>query len=427
MVRRVQGKLTQAAIDRAKPKLRPNGECFRTTRFSDGGNLYLNVSPSGSKSWTFLYKMPGCPPRQLGLGPLEHVDARAAREKAAKARGLLYRGEDPMLTMGPRTLAKLRPRNRVRTFREVAEQAITSLEGNWGNKKTPKQWRSSLKAYAYPAIGEMAVDQITTRDVAELLKPIWDKKEVGGVPETASRVRARIEKVLDYAKASQLRSGPNPAELKGNLAHMLPRLRNVKKRADGKKAGHAMLPWKEVPAFMEDVRAREGSAARAMEFAILTCARTSEALGAKWSEIDLEEKVWVIPGNRMKMGVEHHVPLTDATIDLLNALPREESADLVFIGPNHGKPLSNMAMLAVLKRMKRTDVTVHGFRATFRTWAAEATVYPREIGEKCLAHEIGSAVERAYLRSDLFDKRTALMDDWAAYCAAKPKDDGVEA
>jgi integrase len=253
------------------------------------------------------------------------------------------------------------------------------------------------------------VADITTDDVYAVLEPIWTAK-----PETAGRLRARIEKVLDRATARRLRTGDNPARLKGNLDHLLPSQSKVKRVKS-----HAALPYGETATFMADLRGREGVAARALEFAILTAARTSEAIGARWSEIDLDRAVWTIPAERMKARRDHRVPLSEPALALLRKLPRDPESDFVFISPMaKGEPLSNMALLATLKRMDRTDLTAHGFRSTFRDWAAETTAYPDAVVEMALAHAIGNAVEAAYRRGDLFEKRKRLMADWASYCAS---------
>ncbi|WP_294275075.1 site-specific integrase [uncultured Sphingomonas sp.] len=376
-------------------------------RYGDGDNLYLCVGRGGRKSWALLYTIAG-QNRQMGLGPLDDdFGLTEARDRAAELRRMIRRGVDPLAEKRAER-AKAAPT--VVTFREVAEDCIAALVPGWTNGKSEGQWRQSLTTYAYPVMGNMDVAAITTDEVYRVLEPIWATK-----PETAGRVRARIEKVLDRATARKLRTGDNPARLKGNLDHLLAKQSKVKRVKS-----HAALPYAEVSGFMAEVRKREGVAARAFEFAILTAARTNEALGATWSEIDLDAAVWTIPADRMKARRDHRVPLSDAAVALLRSMPRDESSDYVFISPMaKGKPLSNMALLATLKRMERTDLTAHGFRSTFRDWAAETTAYPDAVVEMALAHAISNAVEAAYRRGDLFEKRKRLMADWAAYCSGR--------
>jgi len=344
----------------------------------------------------------------MGLGPLDDdFGLVEARDRAAELRKLIRRGVDPLAEKRAEQ-AKAAPT--IVTFRKVVEDCIAALVPGWTNGKSEGQWRQSLTTYAYPVMGDMDVSAITTDEVYRVLEPIWASK-----PETAGRVRARIEKVLDRATARKLRTGDNPARLKGNLDYLLAKQSKVKRVKS-----HAALPYAEVAAFMADVRGREGVAARAFEFAILTAARTNEALGALWSEIDLDAAVWTIPADRMKARRDHRVPLSEAAVALLRSLPRQDGCDCVFISPMaRGKPLSNMALLATLKRMERTDLTAHGFRSTFRDWAAETTAYPDAVVEMALAHAISNAVEAAYRRGDLYEKRKRLMADWSAYCSGR--------
>jgi integrase len=300
----------------------------------------------------------------------------------------------------------------------VAEEFIGRNEAGWRNAKHRQQWRNTLTTYVYPTLGELPVSAIDTGLVVEVLDPIWTDK-----PETASRVRGRIEAVLDAATVRGFRQGPNPAQWKGTLAHVLPARARVRKVAH-----HAALPFEDMPGFLASLRSRAGMAARALEFAALTAARTGEVLGARWGEIDLTTKVWTVPADRMKAGREHRVPLSDPVIDLLEkvrplALTADGKADPaapVFPGPRRALPMSNMTMLMLLRRMKRDDLTAHGFRSTFSDWAAERTAYPREVVEMALAHAIGNKVEAAYRRGDLFEKRRNLMEAWATFCEAPP-------
>lgn len=385
-------------------------------RYGDGDNLYLCVGPGGRKTWALLYTMAG-QNRQMGLGRLEEdFGLFEARDRAAELRKLIRRGVDPL---GEVRAAKAKAAPTVVTFKQVAEDCIAALLSGWTNGKSERQWRQSLTTYAYPVMGDMDVAAITTDEVYRVLEPIWATK-----PETAGRVRARIEKVLDRATARKLRTGDNPARLKGNLDHLLAKQSKVKRVKS-----HAALPYVETSGFVADLRTREGVAARAFEFAILTAARTNEALGATWSEVDIDAAVWTIPADRMKARRDHRVPLSEAAVALLQAMPREQGCDFVFISPMaKGKPLSNMALLATLKRMERTDLTAHGFRSTFRDWAAETTAYPDAVVEMALAHTISNAVEAAYRRGDLFEKRKRLMADWAAFCESPAaKSDNVVA
>jgi integrase len=370
-------------------------------RYPDSDGLVLEVSKSGGKSWALRFMLRG-KARQMGLGAFPLVSLGEARDKAAEARKLLKRGVDPIDARKAESAQRVATGT---TFRDVAEALIDSHEAGWRNKKSAGQWRSSLAAYVYPHLGAMPVADVATQHALACLEPIWRAK-----PETASRVRGRIEAVLNAAKVHGLRSGDNPAQWRGHLALLLPTKTKVRRIKH-----HAALPYGELPTFMAALRLQPGFAARALEFAILTGARTNEALGATWSEIDLIAGTWVIPPERMKAHREHRVPLSDAAVELLTGLLRE--GDYLFPGAKAGQPLSNMALLMTLRRMGRGDLTAHGFRSTFRDWAAETTAYPGDVVEMALAHSIGSKVEAAYRRGDLFEKRRALMQDWAAFCA----------
>lgn len=296
----------------------------------------------------------------------------------------------------------------------MADEFIGRNEAAWRNAKHRQQWRNTLATYVYPTLGDLPVAAVDTGLIVQLLDPIWTDK-----PETASRVRGRIEAVLDAATVRGFRQGPNPAQWKGNLAHVLPARARVRKVAH-----HAALPFDDMPSFLAALRDRKGMAARALEFAALTAARTGEVLGARWGEIDLTAKVWTVPADRMKAGREHRVPLSDAALDVLEvvrplALMKNDVPDPtapVFPGPRRALPMSNMTMLMLLRRMGRDDLTAHGFRSTFSDWAAERTAYPREVVEMALAHAIENRVEAAYRRGDLFEKRRRLMTDWARFC-----------
>jgi integrase len=306
------------------------------------------------------------------------------------------------------------------TFRNVAKAYLAAHEAGWRNPKHRAQWRATLDAYAMPHMGDLPVADVMTGHVMAALEPIWTAK-----PETATRVRGRIEAVLDYAAARGWRTGENPARWRGHVANLLPargRLARV--------VHHAALPWEDIAAFLTDLRGRAGMGARALDFTILTASRTNEALGARWQEIDLAEGVWTVPAERMKAGREHRVPLSDTALAILRALlplrpaDDDKGAAFVFPGARKGRPLSGMAMLMLLRRMERGDLTAHGFRSSFRDWAAERTSYAREVAEEALAHTLRDKTEAAYRRGDLFEKRRRLMDDWAAFCA-KPAAEGA--
>ena len=394
-------------------------------RHPDGNRLYLVVTGKGRGWWMLRYQAAtlskaGKPlSREMGLGPADpnSVDGYTlaeARERADQARRLLRDGIDPLAHRKAEEAVRKRAAETRRTFREAAEACIAAKAPEWGNEKHAAQWRATLTTYAYPKLGDMAVSAIAMEDVKGVLEPIWTKK-----PETATRVRGRVEAVLDYATVHGWREGPNPARWKGNLALALARKSRV-----AKVEHHAALPWKDVAAFLAALRGQQGTAAVALAFTILTATRTGEVLGARWSEIDLAERVWTIPAGRMKAGKEHRVPLSTAAVEILRgqaaARPEGEEGGFVFPGQLAEKPLSNMAMLKVLERMKRADLTVHGFRSTFRDWAGEATHHPREVIEHALAHLLKDKAEAAYQRGDLFQKRAALMQDWTDFCAKQP-------
>ncbi len=388
-------------------------------RYGDGGGLWLQVraaveaegerraKPIG-RSWLFRYMLGG-KARQMGLGPLEDVSLAEARVAAGECRRLLLAGTDPIEAREAALTAK-RAQTKAKTFREVAELYLTAHEKHWRNSKHRAQWRSTLDKHAMPAFGDRPIDTITTGDVMEVLEPIWQV-----MPETASRLRGRLESLLDYAKAREWRSGENPARWRGHVANMLPK-RNKARTVQH----HAALPWSDMAAFWAELVIEKGVAASALRLTILTAARTGEALGARWSEIDLRAALWTVPAERMKASKEHRVPLSAQAVQVLAEMAKLRSDPtgnaFVFPSTRSKKPLSNMAMSMLLRRMKRDDLTVHGFRSTFRDWAAESTNYPREVAEAALAHVLGDKVEAAYRRGDLFEKRRALMEDWATFC-----------
>lgn len=368
--------------------------------YADGGGLYLRVRPSRTRSWIYICMIKG-KRREMGLGSILDVPLAKAREKAAEARTAFLEGRDPIVER-----AAIDPPEGIKlTFGAFADALIDDIEGGFRNEKHRKQWRSTLKTHAGSLI-DKAIDDIATDDVVGVLKPIWLD-----LPETASRVRGRIERVLDAAKAKGHREGENPARWRGHLDFLLPR------RSKLTKGHHAALPFADIADFMRDLVGRPALAARALEFTILTAARSGETLGATWSEIDLDQAIWTVAADRMKAGVEHQVPLSDKAISILRQLrPRSPTAgELVFQG-TAGAKLSNMSMAMLLRRMDRTTITVHGFRSTFRDWAGETTQFAREDVEMALAHTIESKSERAYRRGRALEKRRNLMDAWVRYC-----------
>ncbi|MCG6115877.1 MAG: tyrosine-type recombinase/integrase [Mesorhizobium sp.] len=370
-------------------------------RLADGGNLYLNIAPNGTKSWVFLFtdKRAGRK-REIGLGGYPSpVGLARAREEAHKIRDMIADGLDPVVERSKGDVASP-------TFGQVADSFVDGMEAAWDNPKHRAQWRMTLGDVYCKTLRLRPIGQVATADVLTVLNPIWQKK-----PETASRLRGRIERVLDHAKAKGLREGENPARWRGHLDHILPPAKKLSVRGH-----HAAMPYADVPDFMRRLHQAEGLGACALEITILTAARSSEVLNAKWKEFDLDSGVWTVPAARMKARRDHRVPLCARAIEILKAIRAEyPESDWVFPGHKRGKPLSNMTMAAVLKRMKLTDVTVHGFRSAFRDWAAEETSFPREIAEAALAHVVGDATERAYRRGDALEKRRTLMDAWSKY------------
>jgi integrase len=378
------GRLSARKVETAKPG-----------KYSDGGNLYLIVSTTGARKWVLRFTHRGRP-KEMGLGSAVDVPLADARDKADAARRVVAKGLDPI---EERERGAATP-----TFGTVADDVRESLSAGFRNEKHKAQWRMTLETYAAPLRGK-PVDTITTDDVLSVLKPIWLEK-----PETASRLRGRIEKVLDAAKAKGHREGENPARWRGHLDHLLPRPSKLTR------GHHAAMAYEAVPAFIGQLRDREATAALALEFCILTAARTGEVLGAKWSEIDLEKKLWTVPPARMKAGREQRVPLPPRAISILESLAQTKVGEHVFTGQQTDKPMSSMAMEMMLRRMKVQDATVHGFRSSFRDWAGNESSFPREIIEAALAHVIGDKAEQAYRRGDALEKRRRLMETWAAYC-----------
>lgn len=377
----------------------------RPGRYADGGGLYLQVGPTGGKSWLFRYMIDG-KAREMGLGAVHTLSLAEARVRAEACRKQKLDGEDPIDARRKEKRRRVVEDRVTPTFSVCAQDYVDTHRHGWKSAKHAAQWGSTLEAYAYPVIGELGVDQVDTTAVLEVLEPIWVTKT-----ETASRVRGRIENILDWAAVRGYRSGENPARWKGHLDKILPARTKVQSVKH-----HAALPYKAMPAFMADLAQREGFAALGLKLLVLTATRTNEVLKARWDEFQLEDALWIIPKERMKMGREHRVPLSQAALELVGGLAAVRSGEYVLPGASAGRPLSNMAFLKLLERMGRGDLTAHGFRSTFRDWAAETTNHPRDVAEMALAHTLGNKVEEAYRRGDLFEKRRLLMEDWGRFC-----------
>jgi integrase len=374
---------------------------------NDGAGLSLRTGASGAKSWVYRFMLAGRA-REMGLGSLKDVTLAEARELARECRRICKGGVDPIEARKARKAALRVEHATAMTFAECAERYIASHKAGWRSPKHAAQWPSSLAAYVYPIFGALPVQAVDVGLIMKALAPVWDEK-----PQTAGRVRGRIEAVLDYATASGYRQGENPARWRGHLENLLPKLSRLVR------VEHlAALPYAEIGAFMVELRRQDGVGARALEFAILTAARTGEVRGARWHEIDLPEKLWTVPAERMKAGEEHRVPLLQRAIEILDEMQAVRQGELVFPGRKVGRPLSHQAMLRALRAMGRADLTAHGFRSTFRDWAAETTNFPREVCEAALAHAVANKAEAAYRRGDLFMKRARLMAAWDRHCAA---------
>jgi integrase len=403
MAPRTTGRLTALKVERARER----------GMYADGGGLYLRVTEDGTKNWVYRYMLDGRP-RWMGLGPLALYRLHEARANALEARQLRHKGIDPIETRRAQHAKARVDVAKAITFRQCAENYIEAHRAGWRNDKHAGQWGATLKTYAEPILGALPVQAVDTALVLKVLEPIWATK-----PETANRLRGRIENILDFAKAREWRDGENPARWRGHLDKLLPARSKVRAVEH-----HAALPYAELPVFLTRLREHEVTAARALEFAILTAARTGEVIGARWSEIDLAGKVWTVPAERMKAGKMHRIPLSDRTLAILKAAKpgseaQESGQQFVFIGGKPGLPLSNMAFLMLLRRMKRDDLTAHGFRSTFRDWCAERTNFPSEVAEMALAHSVSDKVEAAYRRGDMFERRRRLMQQWAGFCMTR--------
>jgi integrase len=401
---RTTEKLTALAVTQAK----------RRGYYGDGGGLFLQISATGSKSWVFRFKENGRL-REMGLGPVHTVSLAEARQKALEGRKARLEGRDPIADRRALRAAAKLDAAKAMSFEACAERYIAAHKAGWKNPKHAAQWPSTLGTYVYPVFGPLPVQAIDTGLIMKAVEPIWTVK-----PETASRVRGRIESILDWATARGFRTGENPARWRGHLENLLPSSRKVRRIEH-----HAALPYSEIAAFMIELRQLDGVAARALEFAILTAARTGEVIGTRWQEINVAERLWTIPADRMKGGKEHRVPLSHAGVAVVEQMAAIRQSEFVFPGAKTARPISNMAMLMVLRRMGRSELTAHGFRSSFRDWAAERTGFPAEVAELALAHSVGAKVEVAYRRGDMFDKRRQIMDAWARFCEAPPYLSGV--
>lgn len=365
--------------------------------------LSLNIEPSLTKSWILRYRV-GDQRRSMGLGTYPTVTLAQARHRAREARGKLFRGIDPVAEKHTARAKMKAAQARQITFAQAAALYIAAHEAGWKNPKHTAQWRATLEQYAGPVMGNLSVDSIELGHVLRILEPIWTTKN-----ETASRLRGRIESVLDWCTVRGHRKGDNPARWRGHLDQLLPKSSKV-----AKVEHHPALALDKMGAFMKALRLQQGMGARALEFLTLTAARSGEVRGATWAEIDLKKRVWTLPGERMKAGKEHRVPLSRQAVALLKSLPRVEGCPFVFPSQSLA-PLSDMTLSAVMRRMGLTAVP-HGLRSTFRDWCAEHTNYPREVAEQALAHSLPDKVEAAYRRGDLFGKRALLMQEWADFC-----------
>ena len=390
-------------MPRPEKKLSPQGVKSLTSpgRHSDGGGLYLSIDASGRRRWVFMYTSNGRRV-ELGLGSTSKRSLKEAREEAASLRAHVVRGLDPR---AERSKSTTKP-----TFGEFADEYVEAMRPSWRNAKHAAQWSMTLTEYAKP-LRRLPIDAVTTEEILRALRPIWKR-----TPETAERLRGRIENVLSSAKAKGLREGENPATWKGHLDQLLP------KRQRLTRGHHAALPFNDVAELFGNLSTKSATAARALQFLILTAARSGEVLEATWSEVDLDRGLWVVPASRMKAGKEHRVPLSEAALNVLSSVDVGlRPDDYLFWGKSPDRPLSNMAMSMLLRRMV-PNVTVHGFRSSFRDWAAEVSAFSHEVCEMALAHTIPNKAEAAYRRGDLLDKRRELMEAWALFCVSSMRE-----
>ena len=406
-------KLTDTKIESALKQAKTNiqsGE-GKMILLGDGGGLTLQITKKGTASWLHRYMTNG-KARALGLGPYPNISLKKARELIIHSRQQITEGKDPLHEKQAAQAAERIAMAKSKTFDECAATYIEDHEAEWKNKKHVQQWRNTIRDYASPIIGSTSIAEITTADIIRILKPMWQKKNV-----TASRVRGRIESILDWATAHDLRSGDNPGRWTGHLEHLLAKS-TPEQRAE---KHHAAMPYADIPDFIKKLDAQEGMARWALEFLILTATRTSEVINAEWSEIDFDRKLWTIPAIRMKAGKEHRVPLVKRSLDILETVKPFSHERYIFAAGKKDLPLSNMAMVMLLRRMKIEDITVHGFRSTFRDYIAAETLHDYHTAEAALAHKLQDKVAAAYARSDLFDKRFKMMQDWSDYCGSGTK------
>jgi integrase len=395
------GKLTELQVRRFGPGLH-----------SDGGGLYLRVE-GNHRGWVFRYGAQGR--RYNSIGPAHAVSLQEARDQARLCRKLLLDGIDPIAAKRARVAAAKAATATTQTFEQCAEACFDSHKQVWKNAKHRREWLASLAKFVHPAIGALPVAAIDTAMVLRVLGPIWTT-----LPETATRVRSRVEKVLDWARARGYRSGDNPARWKGHLDHLLPAQPRAKRVVH-----HAALRYSDIPVFTQKLRQRNGSDARALEFIVLTAARSAEATNADWNEFDLANGIWTVPSGRMKAGKAHRVPLSSCALALLERTPPDCREGYVFSGSHRGRPVGGTTVWRLARELAGVDITVHGFRSSFRDWAAETTGYPNHVVEMALAHAVADQTEEAYRRGDLFEKRRRLMDEWSAFCAAIPRTGAV--
>jgi integrase len=375
--------------------------------YADGGSLYLRVAPGGSKGWIFRFTIDGRT-RDAGLGAFPTVSLVKAREAAADCRRLVTAGADPIEARKKERDAARVASEKAITFEQCAKAFIASHETGWRSSIHRRQWRKSLATHVYPVIGPLAVQDVDTTLILKVLEPIWSSK-----PETASRLRQRIERVLNWAKVRGYRQGENPAIWRGHIDQLLPPKRKVRQVTH-----HAAMPYRNIGALMAKLRSDPNQSSRALEFLILTATRAGEALGARWDEVDIGQRMWTIPASRMKAAREHRVPLSSRAIAILGEMAKVRQNEFVFPGAKRGRSLTRNVLLRLLQRVSDSvpAATPHGFRSSFREWAAEVTNFPREAAELALAHAVGDSVERAYQRGDLLEKRRKLMEAWALYC-----------
>lgn len=376
----------------------------KSGRYADGNGLYLQVSKSGSKSWIFRY-MIDAKPREMGLGSVLTVALSEARIKALQYRKNLHEGIDPIRLKNERLALAKKANIQIYTFKKCTEEYLRAHSASWKSTRHAEIWHSSVRRFAYPVLGSLSVNVIERGHIMRVLDPIWRTKT-----ETAKKLRGRLEAILDWASVQDYRSSENPARWKGHLDKLLP------KPSELHKVNHfAALPYEQIYDFMNELDDRDATSAQALRLLILTATRSGEVRGAKWSEINLDKAVWLIPAERMKAKVEHIIPLCDKSLSIIQSLPRMVDNDLLFFNPKSGKPLSDVVFKKLMERMGRTGFTTHGFRSTFRDWAAERTSFPREVIESALAHQLKDKAEAAYFRSNLLDKRRELMNVWMKY------------